>query len=215
MSVWFRLCVSVSLISWSVHKPLVFGGTCEERSAQLPHPLTEGFEENKGGQELENQLHYSDCVVQYELKVCFSSAFLSFTGAWAVSLWTGGAPHSLVLFNPPKSEWVSFIISGMSIHSLNVSVGYSLHKTIQWFYSLFLPAGSSCGSRLRRAAGGQPVVPKVPGLAWALLLCQQTPATYHPSGAQSTRWHWSSYLLQQNRQNVIFSLSLYLYFCHY
>lgn len=37
--------------SWTVHKPLVFGGTGEERSPQLPYPSTRNTEENRGGTE--------------------------------------------------------------------------------------------------------------------------------------------------------------------
>lgn len=39
-------------LSWAVRQPLVFGGTCEERSSQLPHPSTENTEENKTSKEM-------------------------------------------------------------------------------------------------------------------------------------------------------------------
>lgn len=55
---WFKLCVSVCLISWAMHQPVVFGGTCEKRSPQLPHPSTENTEENKRGKGLKNQHLY-------------------------------------------------------------------------------------------------------------------------------------------------------------
>lgn len=52
------------LTSRPVHKPLVFGGTCEERSPQLPHPSTENTEENKGGGELMKNIIIQAVAVQ-------------------------------------------------------------------------------------------------------------------------------------------------------
>lgn len=58
----------VSLTSWTVYKPLVFGGTSEERSSQLPHTSAENSEENKRGKETTP----TPLSIQYEKLQCVS-----------------------------------------------------------------------------------------------------------------------------------------------
>lgn len=51
------------MTSRTVHQSLVFGGTCEERSPQLPHPSTANTEENKGGEKPKHQHQFLHCLL--------------------------------------------------------------------------------------------------------------------------------------------------------
>ena len=93
--------VVLCVCSRAVYEPLVFGGTCEERSSQLPHPSAEHTRENKRGEHKQHGGYSSTrlgATGGFRVSLCVS-------GSGAVSVRAGGSPLAPVLFNPPQSEW--------------------------------------------------------------------------------------------------------------
>lgn len=94
---------------------------------------------------------------------CLSSAafFLPVSCRWSSSVAMSWWCLSLSCSRPPSLKWVD-VIHEKEAQTLS-------HPNL---VSSGLLSGSSCGSGLRAAGGGLPVVPSFPGLAWALQLCQ-------------------------------------------